>query len=578
MTRPAAIPTEDMSLEHSLAGFHPPKSIVPTELLSKLVSPEKYSVFLDGVYVESGKSVKQITTAPIFICARGTDMSTGRALRQVIWYSRGTGWHAKFFPREKLLSAAGIRILVSYDVSVTPESTRELIRYLFDFEQANAASLLTMSLSTRMGWLPDGSFLLPDVHLTPPDSKLSLYLAPTPTFESMLPAWNPAGSWADWVASVRTVLDYPHMMLALYASAAAPLLRILNTPGFVVDFNGETTGGKTTALRLAASVWGASSDEHPSTMFSWDITKNWSERLCYFLHSLPVVLDDTKQARHRHRVSQVVYSFCQGKGAVTSKRNANLSWRTILISSGEAPAISYSKHAGILARVLSVPGKPLGSDIQRGARLSEDMQRALRDNHGHLGRRIIEYLVSNQNNRIGFQQLFRQLSADYAEVAGSPIGRRHARNLACLEVAASIVHQLGVPKPTVDPFSILLESIKEVEEDADHPLSAFAYICEWSVMNSSNFWGRHDDHTPPRAGWAGSWKASDDWSYIGFVRERLDQLLRSAGYYPQDILPVWKDRGWFDDKPRRRVRVGGGITACICLRRSAVENVLEETH
>ena len=77
MTRPVAIPGEDMSLAHSLAGFHPPKSIVPTDLLDKLVPPEKYSVFYDGVYVERAGALVQITTAPIFICERGTVLVTG---------------------------------------------------------------------------------------------------------------------------------------------------------------------------------------------------------------------------------------------------------------------------------------------------------------------------------------------------------------------------------------------------------------------------------------------------------------------------------------------------------------------
>lgn len=56
---------------------------------------------------------------------------------------------------------------------------------------------------------------------------------------------------------LATVLDRPSLWLAIYAALLPPLMGLCpEIPGFTVDWSGTTSHGKTTALRLAASVWG----------------------------------------------------------------------------------------------------------------------------------------------------------------------------------------------------------------------------------------------------------------------------------------------------------------------------------
>jgi uncharacterized protein (DUF927 family) len=249
-----------------------------------------------------------------------------------------------------------------------------------------------------MGWLSDGSFILPDVHYTPDQEPTNFALTPPPGLEQLAKGWNSAGTWNDWIEAIRMIQPYPYMMIAIYASAAAPLLTVLRLPGFVVDFSGETSGGKTTALRLSASVWGKPADSYPTAMYSWDATKVWIERTTGYLHNLPLILDETKRVRHPRMIRDVIYDFCQGqgrgRGSVDGTRSMS-SWRSILISSGEGAATSFSQDAGTRARVLSLKGKPLGSDPEQGGKISEDVQMMLADNYGHLGRKVAHYLVSN---------------------------------------------------------------------------------------------------------------------------------------------------------------------------------------
>jgi len=581
-----------VKLLKALADNLPPESIAPASVLSELQTPRGYRLTSEGIFKITARTrtargqTSRITSAPMFIVRRVTDTLTGTASRQVAWYGP-SGWTSRVVSRETLLSPSGLMSLVKYDAPITGSNSKRMVPYFAALEAKNMHAFPSLDCASRMGWLPDGSFLLPDIHFAPDDRPRDILLTPQGRDSLLAPAWTPSGSWAQWLSTVEKVLEYPYMMIALYASAAAPILRLLRLPGFIVDFSGETTGGKTTALRLAASVWGKPTDDFPTTLYSWDSSIPWVENTAGFLHSLPLILDDTKRARSSKLISDVIYAFCQGQGRGRA-RGPIPTWHSVLISSGEGSAYGYSNDAGTRARVLNLAGKPLGRDPQEGAKLSEDLQYALAANYGHLGRRLIEYLVSNRENHDQLRKLFELSREEYATIAQSAVGRRHAAHLACLEVAATIVHQLGIPRPKRDPFADLVKAAADAGNDADVPLAALYEVVSWSIKHEDHFWGRHDPACvskylppkPPPTGWAGAWTPGDKWTYIGFTRNGLSDLLERLGHYPNEIITAWNNRGWFDNEGRKQIsrvrRVGDHNLRCLCLKRDMVEIVLNE--
>ena len=279
-------------------------------------------------------------------------------------------------------------------------------------------------------------------------------------------------------------------------------------------------------------------------MYSWDATKVWIERTSGFLKNLPLILDETKRARHTRIVRDVIYDFCQGqgrgRGSVDGTRHTE-SWRSILISSGEGAATSFSQDAGTRARVLSLKGKPLGDDIVVGSAASEDAQATLANTYGHLGRRMVEYLVANKERHSEIRAVFQAAREKYSDIATSAVARRHAGHLAALEVSASIVHSLGVPRPTVDPFTCLLESQENAGRDADRPLMALQDFLTWCASNQKRFWGRAErdregNVKAPVQGWAGFWEKQGDWDCIAVTTTAFNSLMRELGHEPDEII------------------------------------------
>ncbi len=582
------------TLETMLSGGAPPPDIVTRQVLATLRAPRGFEVDFNGVYRLAAQpdgtiSRTRIALAPIFIAGRTVDVLSGEAKRLLVW--RGaSGWRSRVVERRTIVDTSKIISLSNLDAPVSTNNTLHMVSFLAEFDAENAHRFPVVQSASSMGWQPDGGFLLPDMYYaTDQSSHNEFSLTPPSGLETLSGGWKTKGTWGEWLTAMTLVQDFPYMFIATYASAAAPLLEILHIPGFVLDFSGETSGGKTTALRFSAAVWGRPAESYPTAMYSWDATKVWIERTSGFLKNLPLILDETKRARHPRIVRDVIYDFCQGqgrgRGSVEGTRHTE-SWRSVLISSGEGAATSFSQDAGTRARVLSLKGKPLGDDVVVGSAASEEAQAILAKSYGHLGRRVIEYLVANRERHGDIRAVFQAAREKYAGIATSAVARRHAGHLAVLEVSASIIHSLGVPRPNVDPFSCLLESQKNAGHDADRPLAALQDFLTWCAVNQKRFWGRGErdregNTKAPSQGWVGAWEQKNEWDTIAVTTTAFNSLMRELGHEPDEIITRWKDRGWIKlgggaRQPRSRVvRVDGAPTRCYCIDRSAADMAIE---
>ena len=132
-------------------------------------------------------------------------------------------------------------------------------------------------------------------------------------------------------------------------------------PNHALDWSAPTSEGKTSGLRLAASVWGVpnedAEDGRTVPPHLDQKTSVWIENACVRRPGLPLILDDTKKARSAEIVSRRSMRSraggAAGAGCATAAR-ALKSYRTILLTTGEYPITTIGRvaHGGAVARVI----------------------------------------------------------------------------------------------------------------------------------------------------------------------------------------------------------------------------------
>jgi hypothetical protein len=479
-------------------------------------------------------------------------------------------------------------------------SARAVARYVH--EQLEASDLPVAVGQARCGWTPGrqaylwGRVLLTGGDRVAPGRPPSSWAPGHALLEAdgeeatIAETLHAAGEWEAWRAAVTTAIEAPPAAIALYAALGAPLLGILaaaDNP--IIDLSGPTSIGKTTALWLAASVWGRPGDRG-GLIASWDLSPTKMERLCAFLCDMPVLIDDTKRLARPEQAEEAVYTLAQGVGRGRARPDGTrltARWTGSVVSTGEAEILAAGTAGGARARAIQITDLPLGALGEAGV---DALRGALREHYGHAGPRAVEWLLRHRARWEWIRERYEARAEGWrTRLPAGGVGSRLARVAAWLECAQILAHDvLRLPRPATDPLSRLPVWIAEGVRDADRATIALRDVYAWCVQHQSEFWGRHivDPGGPrqPARGWAGAWAggvgdgpASGWWEEIAIVPGCLDRVLIHLGHAPGEVLRVWQDRGWIlvggEAEARRTQRrpVAGGRPRCVVLARAALE-------
>lgn len=509
--------------------------------------PYGYHVDKAGVYMDTDKGRTVVCHEPLVITARSGDIDSGDKLLRLEWPGG-----SEVVPRDVVMDARKLVRLAKSGAPVSSARATAVVRYLEALEAENRDRLPYEQSSSHLGWSGNPPvFILPS-RSYPEGSTLRAEEGTAQIADFV----TTGGTWDGWRAVIgRHCTSRPLLMLALYAAVAAPLLRVLDSPGFVVDFSGETSRGKTTAARVAASVCGVPSDER-GLVLKWAAASDVGPTTsAWFLQSLPLILDDTKQGRP-DVIAAMLFAIPGGQARLKGTKEGGLrrtpTWRTVMISTGEAPITSFHDHGGAVARALCLTGGPMGDESAENEAAARALEAGLMENHGHLIERIAEHL-SDPEARRRLRKRHAGLVDHFAAEASGAVEARMCRYVATMALAQQLAHELGVPRWTEsDPIDLALRSAKTGGSESDRPREAMVSLIRWAAANQGKFWGRHvidRDGVPrePHGGWLGRWDANPKGgrpAWLCVRPEVVQSMLADWGYDVANILESWDRRGW----------------------------------
>lgn len=342
--------------------------------------PDKYGFRSDGVYFFGAKEDEAISSSPVWINSRVLNLTTGLEELELSWVDLGVVRSLRV-TRGKIYNTRGYDNLSDLKFPVLNTKSFQLSDYLLKFERHNDFLLEEKKkfIVSTPGWalLPDGSRRFgaysSDVSFEP-DEKV-------PAFRFL----TPSGSFTEWLKLKPIFEKTPMLSFLLATSATAPLLNILNEPGFILDQYGTSQTGKTTSLRIAASAFGAPGGQNgPGLVNPWNQTQTYAENMLSSFSDLPVYFMDSHELKDDdlERMSYMVANGAgRGRGTREGGARNRAEWRSVVLSDGERSMYERFSQDGAKNRVISMCGAA-------GAGLSQEefdtVNQIISSNYGHL--------------------------------------------------------------------------------------------------------------------------------------------------------------------------------------------------
>jgi hypothetical protein len=250
------------------------------------------------------------------------------------------------------------------------------------------------------GWDVENGFTFFGKHYT--DKKEEN--APFPD-GALLKQYKPTGKLAPWVGAARLITQQgrPSLDVLIATSFAAPLIHLLgDIDGVVVGgISMESGVGKSTTLRVAASVWG-----HPlDSQCGLSDTVNSAFGKAGRIRHLPLFWDEIKTAAQTANFVSMIFQLTGGREKARMTRSATLrdqkTWSTILTyTSNESLYDAVLKETATTTaghmRMFEFKVDPITEDTSNKA--VSPAVAMLRDNFGIVGQEYAAYLGAHKDD------------------------------------------------------------------------------------------------------------------------------------------------------------------------------------
>jgi putative DNA primase/helicase len=397
-----------------------PRASPPREQADGL--PDHFELRRDGVYRrEEGRDEEPPewikVCSPIRVIALTRDRS-GEGWGRLVEIIDRDGWKHYWSIPAELFAGDGVEVL------------RELLRLGLDLEPRNSSRKAVIELlmqwrperrattANRLGWADEtcSAFVLGDGRVIG-DQDIVYQQVNAPAAAAEMKEAGTSEEWREAVAAL--CVGNPLMLVSVSLALAGVLLEPLGLDGGGLHFRGASSRGKSTAQRVAVSVWGS-----PRFLLTWRATANGLEGVATACNSTVLALDEMGEVSGRE-AGAAAYMLGNGAGKARADRSGRARpvarWRVMILSSGEI---------GLADKVAEAGGRPAAGQMVRlldiaadnfsfgafdelhgavdGATFADRAKAAAAEQYGTAGPAFVKQYLKDPEHALAAARMFRE--------------------------------------------------------------------------------------------------------------------------------------------------------------------------
>ena len=372
----------------------------------------------------------------------------GRLLQ---WYDCDGRLHTWAMPMSLLAGEGTIYLgeLLSKGLEIEPgRSVRQKLTVYIQSSHPEARALCT----PNVGWHED-CFVLPLRTIGQRDNE-QIILQSTYVNEN----FSTQGTLEEWQLIAKLSEGNSRLIFALSMSFASILLTPLEIESGGVHFQGTSSLGKTTILRVAASSWGGK-----DYLLTWRATTNGLEGTALNHNDTLLCLDELGQS-DPDKIGESIYMLANGSRKARSDAlgfsKPTPKWRILFISSGETNLAGHlnqvgkKTRAGQEVRILDIPvetGKYGAFEnlhgYSNGDSFAKELNVLTSKYYGNAAIRFIELLIANKAEYLLLaRKKIQQFEKEHLPTNASGQVSRALNRFAVIAAAGEIATAMGITK------------------------------------------------------------------------------------------------------------------------------------
>lgn len=439
--------SQDHQPEEVEGNKHDEPRIVQAELTG-----DRFEINNRGVFWLVGDA-KEALCGPVRIFCNARGLDNRNWTRIVLVRDKDGNSHQLSIPMADLDGDGLIRKLRECGVTVVNrQKTKD--RLILFFQECPPEDASAFRLTKKTGW-HGNSYVLGNGETIGCDAERFIY----DDVKVKDPAAETAGTIEEWQQHMaRYCKGNSRLMFAASAAFAAPLLHVLGAEGGGFNFVGNSSTGKSTAVMLAASVYGLPS----KNVQGWRATANGLELLALKHNDAMLAMDEIGEMNPKE-IGEAAYMLANGQGKQRMKASAELrerlTWRTLILSSGELTLADHMSEggkrvrAGQEVRLADIPadagaGYGLFENLHgfaNGAEFSVQLKQNAERYHGVALRLFLKHVVeSPETVKASHQKVATLFRARYIPQGSSSQVCRLAERMILVATAGEFATECGL--------------------------------------------------------------------------------------------------------------------------------------